>query len=277
MENKFTLVRNIYRINNDASSVTVIGCEENFTGIATIPNSVQFNGKTYKVTKIDNRAFAGCTGMTKAIIGNSVEMIGESAFEDCSGLTSIVVDSENTKYDSRNNCNAIIETATDTLIAGCKNTIIPDTVTEIGHRAFDGCCGLTSVIIPNSVTEINNLAFNGCRGLTSIVVESGNLKYDSRNNCNAIIETATNTLIVGCKTTVIPESVTEIHDFAFNGCRDLTSVEIPDSVSKIGGWAFNGCRDLTSVEIPDSVEWIGPCAFSGTPWERNRRKEPTKK
>ena len=113
--------------------------------------------------------------------------------------------------------------------------------------------------------------------LAQVAWESGNLKYDSRNNCNAIIETATNTLIVGCKTTVIPESVTEIHDFAFNGCRDLTSVEIPDSVSKIGGWAFNGCRDLTSVEIPDSVEWIGPCAFSGTPWERNRRKEPTKK
>ena len=97
-------------------------------------------------------------------IGNSVTSIGNAAFANCRGLESISVESGNTKYDSRNNCNAIIETATNTLIYGCKNTIIPYSVTTIGYSAFYGCSGLTSVTIPNSVTSISDYAFYGCSG-----------------------------------------------------------------------------------------------------------------
>ena len=124
---------------------------------------------------------------------------------------------------------------------------IPNSVTEIGDAAFSNCRGLTSIDIPNSVASIGNSAFYNCSGLTSIIVDSGNPNYDSRNNCNAIIETATNTLIIGCKNTVIPNSVTNIGNYAFYNCRGLSSVTIPNSVTSIGNYAFYDCRGLNDV------------------------------
>ena len=135
-------------------------------------------------------------------------------------------------------------------------------MTSIGKSAFYGCSGLTSVTIPNSVTSIGQNAFYGCSGLTSVVVEDGNTVYDSRNNCNAIIETATNTLHSGCKTTIIPNSVTSIGDYAFCECSGLTSVTIPNSVTSIGIFAFYRCSGLSSVTIPNSVTSIGHAAFT---------------
>ena len=222
------------------------------------------------VTSIGSSAFASCSGLTSITIPNSVTSIGSSAFASCSDLTSITVDSGNPKYDSRNNCNAIIETSNSTLIAGCKNTIIPNSVTSICSSAFLGCRGLTSVTIPNSVTSIGSYAFASCSGLTSITipnsvtsigssafeycsdltsitVDSGNPKYDSRNNCNAIIETSNSTLIAGCKNTIIPNSVTSIGSSAFYGCSGLNSVTIPNSVTSIGWAAFLWCSGLTTI------------------------------
>ena len=241
----------------------------------TIPNSV---------TSIGYSAFYDCWYLTSVTIGNSVTSIGDHAFGYCSGLTSIVVEEGNTVYDSRENCNAIIETASNTLITGCKNTTIPNSVTSIGGYAFKNCSGLTSITIPNSVTSIGDYAFGYCSGLTSItipnsvtsigsrafyqcssltsvVVEEGNTVYDSRENCNAIIETASNTLITGCKNTIIPNSVTSIGDAAFDNCSGLTSVTIPNSVTSIGDYAFRHCSSLTSVTIPNSVTSIGSEAF----------------
>jgi len=286
------------------NSVTSIGnyAFDGCSGLTsiTIPNSV---------TNIGDYAFDGCSGLTSITIPNSVTSIGYGAFSGCRSLTSISVDNGNEEYDSRDNCDAIIETASNTLIAGCKNTTIPNSVTSIGYRAFYGrkgltsvtipnsvtsigsqvfwgcsgltsvtipnsvtsigdwafadCSGLTSVTIPNSVTSIGTYAFKGCSGLTSISVENGNEKYDSRNNCDAIIETASNTLIAGCKNTTIPNSVTSIGEGAFNDCRSLTSVTIGNSVTSIGSSAFYNCKSLTSVTIPNSVTSIGNHAFYG--------------
>ena len=144
-----------------------------YTGDVVIPATVTYGGNTYSVTSIGEAAFYKCSGLTSVTIPNSVTSIGDSAFYDCSGLTSIVVESGNTTYDSRNGCNAIIETATNTLVVGCQSTIIPNSVTSIGDGAFEGCSGLTSVTIGNSVTSIGEDAFDECDALQTIFVPLG--------------------------------------------------------------------------------------------------------
>ena len=182
------------------------------------------------VQELKSYVFQKCRGLTSVEIPNSVTSIGIEAFAFCSGLTSIE---------------------------------FPNSVTSIGRSAFNGCSGLTSIKIPNSVTFIdNNQVFADCTSLESITVESGNTVYDSRNNCNAIIKTATNLLICGCKNTIIPNSVTSIDNYAFSGRSGLTSIEIPNSVTSIGWNAFSDCSGLTSVEIPNSVTSIGDDAFA---------------
>lgn len=231
------------------------------------------------VTSIENNAFYGCSALKSVKIPASVSNIETEAFGNCSSLASIVVDPDNTKYDSRKNCNAIIETATNTLIAGCKNTVIPKDVTCIGPRAFFGCSDLTKVTIPDGVTKIWYEAFRGCSslkkinipsrvteigpsvfylcdGLTAITVDKKNSTFDSREKCNAIIETASNTLIQGCKKTVIPQSVAKIGPQAFARISGLTSIIIPDGVTGIGYNAFESCSDLASITIPSSVTGI---------------------
>ena len=264
---------------SEAAAVTKIGQVFKNSGITSFDELQYFTG----LSSIGNRAFDGCSALTSIEIPNSVTSLGYYAFHNCRGLTSIeipnsvtfiesgafsgcgltkiIVAPDNPVYDSRDNCNAIIETSTNTLIAGCMNTLIPNSVTSIGYDAFDGCSGLTSIMIPNSVTSINNYAFVGCSGLTNIIVAPDNPVYDSRNNCNAIIETSSNTLIAGCMNTLIPNSVTSIGDAAFEGCSGLTSIEIPNSVTSIGYLAFDGCTSLTSIEIPNSVTSIGKQAF----------------
>ena len=236
---------------------------ERYAGNVTIPETVSNEGVEYSVTSIGSYAFYLCSGLTSITIPNTVTSIRGLAFVGCSGLTSIVVEEGNTFYDSRNNCNALIETETNNLIRGCQSTIIPNSVTSIENSAFDDCSGLTSITIPNTVTSIGNSAFHYCSGLTSIVVEEGNTFYDSRNNCNALIDTKTNRLIRGCQSTIIPNSVTSIGDYAFYGCSGLTSIIIPNSVTSIGRYAFYGCSGLTSITIPNSVTSIGERAFYG--------------
>ena len=196
----------------------------------TIPSSVSYDGTTYNVTSIGEYAFYFSVDLTSITIPNSVTSIGGSAFSFCTGLTSIT---------------------------------IPNSVTSIGYYTFADCSSLATITIPNSVTSIGSSAFSGCDGLVSIVVETGNAFYDSRNNCNAIIETASNTLIAGCSTTIIPNTISNIGWGAFNGCFGLTSITIPNSVTSIGDHAFSFCTGLTSITIPNSVTSIGNSAFSG--------------
>jgi hypothetical protein len=208
-------------------------------------------GTHYQVTSIGIYAFYICWGLTSVDIPSSVTSIEEDAFGYC-GLFSIAIPSSVTSIGNN-------------AFECCRNLTyidIPSSVTSIGFGVFQNCSSLTSINIPSSVTSIDLCLFSGCSDLTSIAVESGNSVYDSRNNCNAIIETASNTLVAGCKNTKIPTNVTKIGEDAFFSCNGLTSVVIPSSVTSIGGGAFFYCSGLSSIEIPNNVTSIGQGAFS---------------
>ncbi len=178
---------------------------------------------------ICNEAFFNCKNLVSIQIPNSVTAIGKWAFLGCESLTSIH---------------------------------IPDNVKAIGDYAFGGCKNLTSIHIPGNVKAIGKGAFSGCVKLIAISVSERNANYNSRNNCNAIIDSKSNTLIAGCKSTFIPENVTAIGDYAFRSCGSLTSIHIPSSMTTIGEGAFSFCERLASIQIPDSVTTIGEKAFS---------------
>lgn len=415
-----------------------------YSGDVVIPSTVELDGDIYTVTGISAKAFSGCNALTGVTIPTTVTELGSQLFNDCPALTKIVVEKGNPVYNSDNNCNAIIETASNTLVYGCKATVIPTTVVTIGDYAFYTCTGLgevvlhtgvttigtrsfygssitavtipesvtsigsnafnscsalksitslipgeeliavstrtfsgvdksscvlkvpagskvyysetegwseftniveekseveetsaitystsngsatvtgyngtspvveipatttingttynvtaiaarafynkaiiESVIIPEGVTTIGNLAFGlcthikainipasvsnigskifyGCKDLATITVESGNNKYDSRNNCNAIVEKSSNTLIAGCQSTVIPGTVTAIGANAFYACSTLQSISIPASVLTIGDYAFYYCTALATATLGAGVESIGSYAF----------------
>ena len=206
-----------------------------YQGNVAIPEEVTYMNRIRKVTSIGNNAFYNCRGLTSVTIGNSVTSIGYSAFEGCSKLTSVT---------------------------------IPNSVTSIGDNAFYYCKGLTTVTIPNSVTSIGAGAFNCCFGLKKVIVKDiaawcgikfdnylSNPLYDAKHLYSDEDTEITNL--------VIPNNVTSIGDYAFEGCYGLTSVTIPNSVTSIGVEAFWGCSGLTSVTIPNSVTSIAHYAFSG--------------
>ena len=197
--------------------------------------------------------YQSCKTIKNLIIPKNVKSIGEKIIGGCKSIEKIVVENGNKIYDSRNDCNAIIEKETNKLIAGCQNTIIPNTVTTIGEEAFSGCTELISLKISNSVKTIEDFAFFGCKKLTMIVFPDYLEKIGKRAFCWC------NEL----KSLTLPPTLTEIGDEAFYCCSGLTNIDIPNTVTTIGSEAFYQCINLKSLTIPNSVERIKHDAFQG--------------
>ena len=215
-----------------------------------IPEVVVFNEVSYRVTRIKVEGFSGYSSLTSITIPKSVTSIEPGAFSGCDSLVSIVVAEGNTVYDSRDNCNAIIEKATNTLICGCRNTTIPNSVTSIGVRAFNECFKLTTITIPDSVTEIGTRAFANCHKLTDITIPDSVTSIGER----AFL------WCLSLSTVTIPNCVTTIGNRAFSGCG-VQTVIISDSVTSIGEGAFLDCESLEEIVIGNSVKSIGVEAF----------------
>ena len=275
------------------SSVTVIGGEAfyNCTGLTsiTIPSSVTSIGfyafygctgltsitfaENSQLTIIGASAFYNCTGLTSITIPSSVTSIDSKAFYGCTGLTSITVESGNTKYHSVENC--LIKTASQELVLGCKNSVIPTngSVKFIGESAFRDCTGLTSITIPSSVTIIGESAFRDCTGLTSItfaensqLTSIGSYAFEACTGLTSVTFAENSQLTsigyrvfyncTGLTSITIPNSVTSIGDSAFRDCTGLTSITFAENsqLTSIGSYAFEACTGLTSVTFAENSQ-----------------------
>ena len=238
------------------------------TGEIVIPDSV---------TIIGTNAFFYCNNITSVVFGNNLSEIRSYSFAQCYSLEHISNFPESlTKLD---------DGAFDRCGNLCDSVVIPPLVTTIGEHAFAGC-SIPSVVISEGVTTIergafsscpigalhvpstlvsispeNNAfgegAFHNCTRLQSITVDEANPIYDSRGNCNALIETATNTLLKGCKNTIIPDDITIIGLNAFLSINELNTITIPNSVERLETSAFAGCNSLTTITLPSNISYIG--------------------
>ena len=290
----------------DCDNLTAITLEE---GMTVIPDSAFRNLKTDftisipdTVTRIQNNAFCGCTGLTRIDLPDGIAIIDYNAFYDCTALAEVALPTGLTHLGDRvfYNCDALTEMELS-IGADCvlgsgifekcdqlseirlgagiqmipdgmfRNTtanftvIIPDTVTRIGNEAFLGCTGLTQVQIPTSVTQIGNHAYYGCSALTEVVIPDSVTIMGSYAfaDCKALHQVT------------LSKNWTEVTQYSsgtwgdpvyggpFCNCTALTSVTVPDGAQSVAHYAFQGCTALTDVQIPDSVTVIGGHSFRG--------------
>ena len=227
------------------------------------------------VVRIGECAFGYCDSLTTIYIGSGAteftchtrghrDGLGNQIrhiFSQSENLHTIVVAEDNPLIDSRSGCNAIVETTTNTILLGSNGATIPEGICGIEQDAFLLSDKLETLHIPSSLSSALSGVFSNCPNLSTITVDEGNTVYDSRNDCNAIIETATNTLVRGCDNTVIPEDVEHIAARAFYCCQGLEEIVIPDAVEAVGEEAFYGCKNLTSVTLGEGVKELGNRVF----------------
>ena len=242
--------------------------------------------RTVALTGIVQQAFSHCRHITGIEIPATVASIGEAAFAYCTSLDSIRIDVRNAVYASPLGSNTIICTIDSTLLAGCRSSAIPhmvrhiysyafqgirglriaalpDSLETIGNYAFAECDSLTAIHIPATVRHIGWYSFRQCPQLTTIDIAEDNPVYDSREGCNAVINTGRDMLEQACPATVIPQSVRIIGQQAFYGIASINRITLPTALAEIHEFAFQNCTGLHSVHIPDRVNFIGDNPFAG--------------
>lgn len=263
--------------------------DSHYTGKIRIPDHVNYYGRRYTVTRIGERAFMNCDSLISVSLPESIERIEEFAFDGCRNLTEIKMPSKanhigfgafnsckqleairipegvtilyyTTFWDCNNLKSIILPNSLTTIENGVfvdcdslSTITFPDSLVKIGNYTFGYCDALDSITIPASVTDIGTEPFGYCNNLKSLQVAEGNPKYDSRDNCNAIIETATNKLAVGCAATIIPEGITTLGTYAFSGIY-LPKIVLPNSIQAIEEMAIRECTLQSPLIIPDGVK-----------------------
>ena len=232
-------------------------CKEAFIGCSNLVDLTI--GENVRV--IDYMAFEVCSKIESLYIPRYVDSINEMAFTDMHALKKIEVSKDNKVYDSREDSNAIIETSTNSLVKACVNTTIPESVEHLNDFSMS-LSGLKSVYIPKNVSSIGLYTFfYSTIDLEKIEVSEENIHFDSRDNCNAIIDTSTNTLILGCRNSTIPDGVASINQFALYYCESLKEIDIPGSVTEISDNAFQHCHSLENITFNEGLKSIGNGAF----------------
>lgn len=271
------------------STVTVNGETYKVTGIYyAFDECPELNNVILPNTIKSIKVSFNLNSLAKIFIPASVSYIDNYSFKWNNYLESIIISSENPWYDSRDNCNAIVKSSNSELVRACKNTIIPNSVNSIGKLAYEGV-QIKKIIIPEGVKSIGYRAFRGTeeieefsfpKTLTSLDEEAfveiySNIKtinvdpenelFDSRDNCNALIESAKNKIRFACASTTIPTSVTVIGTNAFCMCKNLEIIHLPEGITEIENSAFWSCQDLKEIVLPKSLKKIGFGVFTSCP------------
>ncbi len=215
-----------------------------WAGVLEIPSSV---------VSIGMASFCGCSSLSGVILPETITSIPDFAFSHCKSLSTVDLPSS-------------IISIGNSAFQYCEqlsNILLGESITTIESGAFYGCASLSSIEIPASVSYIGAIVFVNCSSLSSISVDPNNNVYDSRNNSNAIIKTASNTLLFGCQSTIVPENITSIEEDAFNGHSQLTAISLPNGVENIGSAAFKNCIGLVSISLSTSLKTIGIMTFFG--------------
>lgn len=279
-----------YGVQYSDDGKTLIKCPEDLQGEYVIPEGV---------IRVESNAFADCRDLISIKLPESLQSIGVRGFKDCplkqihipanvtsieqfafrgcgKTIESITVDPDNKVYDSRENCNAIIETKTNAIIQGCNNSKIPDNIEVIRFAAFENCEQLKDIHLPQCLTKIERCAFEYCNGLTSVTIPGSvsTIEYAAFSQCQHLvsveIQEGVSTLesnafssCVELQRVVLPNSLRSIGNEAFRSCYLLEDITIPAGVVSIGNEAFALCSHIISFDIPQSVTQIGEKAFEG--------------
>ena len=234
----------------------------------TIPNSV---------SKFGTRIFANCEKLESIHIPSTLTDFDRAMFAGCQNIQHITVDEMNITYDSREKCNAIINKVDsfNTLVYGCRNTVIPQSVKAIGKSAFTDVLGLKKITIPSGVTRAHNSAFQNCSDLEEVDIKAlDNISPYMFANCKKLkkvilpdtIEDIGLGAFQNCSSLeeiVLPESIKLIHSHAFDGCKKLKRINIPHNISTIPPSMFDRCESLETIDIPQNIKEISLCAFQG--------------